>query len=748
MLVDKSYRRNLHKKVYDYVDPELVFERNKTKSWKYGRDKDLNLIVISKNGTIGQIININGLHIALPAQPIEIRNQNLRQPDQKFRRYKVPDDLMYFDKFYGKEEDIDAIIGQIYTKHKDYIDTDINKIFDGDWFMNDGEAVYITGYYYFFLQHYKLTDMRRYPDFRMPQRDYFIWLEACIADGESLGSLLLKSRRSSFSVSAACIVLCNAILTFNGFYPIVSKKDTDAKDLFAKHVVKPLLELPKHLQPQRVGEVMPKTEVLFSSPKKKMTANNKGNSGSEGLDTLIKFYSTTLDAYDGTQVNFSINDEIGKFKGNLDINVYWDQAHKLCHIVGSKVVGKAICGSTANPPAQGGRNYEKFYNNSKLSTKDGTGFTKTGLYAIFIPADYSYYGFFDEWGYVIYDDPNIPIKNEIGETVEIGVKRFLDEKEIACGSDLQKLNSQKRNEPREDTDAFLDEDASTMFATAGLVSNLNFLKKYQYNDKFKTQVFRFDLSWEGGIIDGDVKMKRSSTGRFECSWLPPKELRNKVKEIDGKKYPVNGDLGAFGCDPYQASRVSFGNGSMQGLVGLTKENSYKLSESEQNKMFIYYNARPDKIEDAIEDIIMIIKYCSMPILIEINKEAVVKELRRRGYGKYILNNPLKQKHELNGQEKTLGGVYSHSTNIPDQEHALQSFINDTLYEEIDENDLKVPFIGALSDAEIYKTADRQKRDQTVAWMYAVLATRKPIKKKVENVGIEIHSEDIYNLFMN
>lgn len=746
MLVDKSYRKDFHQKIDGFVPLEVILKRNKEKSWTYGRDAEHDLVVISKDGTIGDILLINGLHIALPSKPIEIRKTNLQQKDQKWSRYKVPDDLAYFDKFYGKEENVDSIIAGLYKKHKDYIDDDVKKIFNGDFFMNDGQVIYVTGFYYFFLQHYKLTDMRRYADFRMPQRDYFIWLEACIADGESLGSILLKSRRSSFSVTAAAIIICIAIFSFGGFLPIVSKNESTAKDLFAKHIVKPFLNLPKHLQPQRVGEVMPKTELYFSSPKKKLTANNKGNTGSEGLDTLIKFYPTTLDAYDSTQVLCSINDEIGKFKGNLDVNVFWDQAHKLCHIVGGEVVGKAICGSTANPPAAGGRNYEIFYNESKLSTKDSTGFTKTGLYSIFVPADFTTYGFFDEWGYVIYYDPNIPILNEIGKIKSIGVKRYLDEKEISCGKNLQKLNTQKRNHPRKDTDAFLDEDASTMFATAGLVSNLNFLKKFQYNEKYKTQVFRFDLSWEKGIVDGDVKMKRSSTGRFECSWLPPIETRNKFKEVNGKKHPINTDIGAFGCDPYQASRVAFGTGSMQGLIGITTENPYKLSESERDKMFIYYNARPDKIEDAIEDIIMIIKYCSMPILIEINKDSAAKKLRERGYGKYILNNPLKTKSELAGLEESLGGIYSHATNIPNQEHALQSFITDVLDEDVDEDNLKVPFIGALSDAEIYKTADRQKRDVSVAWGYAVLATRRKIKKVEKPTNTE--PQKIYQLFLN
>lgn len=59
-----------------------------------------------------------------------------------------------------------------------------------------------------------------------------------------------------------------------------------------------------------------------------------------------------------------------------------------------EVVGKAICGSTANPPAEGGKEYRDFYEASKLNTRGSNGLTKTGLYAIFIPADYAYMGKF------------------------------------------------------------------------------------------------------------------------------------------------------------------------------------------------------------------------------------------------------------------------------------------------------------------------------------------------------------------
>ena len=504
--------------------------------------------------------------------------------------------------------------------------------------------------------------------------------------------------------------------------------------------------LAKHLQPQRVGEVAPKRELEFTAPKRKITANNRGDGVVDGLDTIISYLASTIDAYDGWQVTFSINDEIGKFK-NVNINDYWEQAHKMCHVVGSEVVGKALCGSTANPPNKGGRNYQEFYENSKLSTRDDTGQTKTGLYGLFIKAELMQMGYYDRFGYAVVGTPEEPILNELGKYISIGSKEFLDNKEAACGGDLRKLNSQKRNHPRVDSDAFLDEDASTMFGTEGLVNHKTFLKTWRYTDKYKETVFRFDLSWEDGIPDTKVKLTRNPNGRFEGCWLPPVELRNDVLMFDDVKYPANAHIGAFGCDPYDADRTRFKGSSMLGLVGITKSNSTYLTERDRNKMFLRYNHRPATVEEAEEDIIKALVYFSMPILPETNKKSLVTTLYKRGYRRFVLENPLKPHSKLSPDDLKYGGISSHNTNIPDQQTALQSWIYENLPSQIDENALKVPFVDALEDAEIYTRENRQQRDATVAWMYAVLATSDKIKAKepIDTSNTNIDFEKLFTI---
>ena len=81
----------------------LLQKKNKTKSWKYGYDSEYDFVCISKDGTLGQIININGLNIGLPARPKKIRFEEKTNDLQKWMRYEIPKELVHFDKIFKDE---------------------------------------------------------------------------------------------------------------------------------------------------------------------------------------------------------------------------------------------------------------------------------------------------------------------------------------------------------------------------------------------------------------------------------------------------------------------------------------------------------------------------------------------------------------------------------------------------------------------------------------------------------------------
>ena len=63
----------MQKEELNNVIPSGVLKtKNKAKSFNYGYDDKYDIIVISKDGTVGKIFNINGLKIALPSTPKNI----------------------------------------------------------------------------------------------------------------------------------------------------------------------------------------------------------------------------------------------------------------------------------------------------------------------------------------------------------------------------------------------------------------------------------------------------------------------------------------------------------------------------------------------------------------------------------------------------------------------------------------------------------------------------------------------------
>ena len=63
-----SYKQTLVKILPEYIKPKVLKRNNKYKKWKYGYDKEHDVIVISKTGEIGDVYEIQNLKIALPKQ--------------------------------------------------------------------------------------------------------------------------------------------------------------------------------------------------------------------------------------------------------------------------------------------------------------------------------------------------------------------------------------------------------------------------------------------------------------------------------------------------------------------------------------------------------------------------------------------------------------------------------------------------------------------------------------------------------
>jgi hypothetical protein len=66
------------------VKPNVIKRLNRYNKWLYGYNKEHDIVVISKTGKIGEIIELQGLCIALPAVPKEIDNNDSRWMPHEF----------------------------------------------------------------------------------------------------------------------------------------------------------------------------------------------------------------------------------------------------------------------------------------------------------------------------------------------------------------------------------------------------------------------------------------------------------------------------------------------------------------------------------------------------------------------------------------------------------------------------------------------------------------------------------------
>ena len=186
------YKQELYNILEDYIKPSTLKKYNRHKSWKYGYDEQHDMVVISKDGTIGEVYEIQNLKIALPKSKNVYKFKN-----NKWQKFEYPKALSKIKSVF----DFKQYPQDFKEKWYDYIDNEFTIREEGFWFYNKSVPTYITGTHYMYLQWSKI-DVGA-PDFRESNRLFFIFWEACKADSRSYGMCYLKNRRSGFSFMAS-----------------------------------------------------------------------------------------------------------------------------------------------------------------------------------------------------------------------------------------------------------------------------------------------------------------------------------------------------------------------------------------------------------------------------------------------------------------------------------------------------------------------------------------------------------------
>ena len=212
-----------------------------------------------------------------------------------------------------------------------------------------------------------------------------------------------------------------------------------------------------------------------------------------------------------------------------------------------------------------------------------------------------------------------------------------------------------------------------------------------------------------------------NNGRFNISWVPDSTLQNRVILKDGKKFPGNEHVGAFGCDSYDISGTVDGRGSKGSLHGLTK---FSMEAAPPNHFFLEYIARPETAEIFFEDVLMACVFYGMPILAENNKPRLLYYFKRRGYRGFSINRPDKIWNKLSVAEKEVGGIPNSGEDIK-QAHAaaIETYISNYVGR-IDESYGDMFHQPTLEDWATFNINNRTKHDASISSGLAIMACNK------------------------
>ena len=710
------YQQTLYK-VIDHIKPQAIKRLNKSKKWEYGYNKEYDVIVISKTGQIGEVYEIQNLKIALPKE-----NEVFTEAD-KWQTHEYPKTLAKIKTIFDWKQYPDDFKEKWYA----YIDREFARRHEGYWFTNKGKATYITGTHYMYLQWSKIDVGQA--DFREANRLFYIFWEACKADTRCYGMCYLKNRRSGFSFMASGETVNLATISSDARYGVLSKSGADAKKMFTDKIVPISVNYPFFFKPIQDGMDRPKTELAYRVPASRFTRrkldSNEQLEELEGLDTTIDWKNTGDNSYDGEKLKLLVHDESGKWEKPDNILNNW-RVTKTCLRLGSRIIGKCMMGSTSNALDKGGRNYKKLYDDSNVTRRNRNGQTSSGLYSLFIPMEWNYEGYIDSYGLPVFETPTEKKKGPDGFPIEIGVIEHWENEVDGLKNDPDALNELYRQFPRTEKHAFRDETKQSLFNLTKIYEQID----YNEDLKHSNVVTQGNFQWEDGIKDTSVMFVPSNQGRFYVSWVPNKDQQNRVLVKNGRKFPGNEHMGAFGCDSYDISGTVDGRGSKGSLHGLTK---FSMEDAPPNLLFLEYIARPQTAEIFFEDVLMACIFYGMPILAENNKPRLLYHFKRRGYRGYSMNRPDKTMHKLSVTEKEIGGIPNSSEDVK-QAHAaaIEAYI-EMFIGYNNEQYGTMYFQRTLEDWAAFDINNRTKHDASISSGLAIMACNKNKYRPVAEV---------------
>lgn len=571
---------------------------------------------------------------------------------------------------------------------KEYREREWNRRLYGVWFMNNGEYLYLTGPYYFYLSHW-LIDIGA-PSFKIADLHKAYFWQYCVEDPFCYGMLEMTKRRVGKTYFGACMLYEFVSRTSNAHAGIQSKTGADAKIVFTEKLIQPWRKLIDFFRPdydRSKGDV-PKTELRFFKTSKRGSGVIDVYEETAELESWIDFQNSQSHAYDSQKMLRYLCDEIFKTTEADVINRH--SVIKPClENESGEIIGKAICTSTVEEMEGHVERYTKLWEDSDFTKKNENGLTGSGLYRFYTPAQKIM--FVDKYGYP--DDKRALTK------IENDIAAMTDPREIA---DYLKKNSRNWKE------AFTFGGNECLFDPLKINDRLSTLFFKKEDELFE----RYNLAWDDDVPDGEipkVKLIKNRNGRFRFAWKFADSLQASDVIRRGSQFiPKNTIRFVVGVDPFDHNRTKDGKFSNGAAAVYMK---FDPLDQETSENFIaYYKARPSNSAIFYEDMVMLCHYFSCQMLFEDNKPKIGDHFIDRGYGAFLVRD-----------EKGHPGISASPKTHQVLAECIEAFI--------DENCHKVLFIEMLKDWLGLDLTDTTKYDLGMATGYTLIAASRLLRKE-------------------
>jgi len=423
----------------------------------------------------GSIINVQGLICNIPPEgyvfnvltkKLEYRGVYSRSENTKeqyWERFQLPvwykEVTKKEDEYLKKKKEDDAPFFD--ARYEEFKKQEWDRRLNGFWFMNNGKAIYLTGFYYMLLQWFNIDI--GYPKFTIPHLHKTYFLQYCIEDPLCMGMIDVTKRRFLKTFMGGLFVLEYTTRTKMVNGALQSKTGNDAKKVFAKAVVYPFRKFPRFFRPEydmSLG-INPKTEIRFQQ------TNIRGKKAEDNIDkdelgSMIDWGSADPIHYDGQKIVRYFSDEWGK---TTEANVF-DRHEVIRYCLldeEGNIIGKALYSTTVeklDSDKDGVQEAAKqLWNASDQNNKEENGRTQSGLYRFFQSAD-------EAKNFNIYGEPNI----------EKTIKDILADRESVKGNP-RALSARIRKEPRTIEEAFSDDGDKCVFNIMNILDRERVLRE-------------------------------------------------------------------------------------------------------------------------------------------------------------------------------------------------------------------------------------------------------------------------------